>query len=149
MSKTTSNSRMVEFPVAGTQFKFNKNQEVYICKDNVDELYTGVVIVAGSIPGGSQNKYRVKLESGVYSLYNEGDLIGRKYALFNKQRKQVNKDVFFNLKDAIDAEEDCGYDELSAQYHAANGEPNELVAQAIEVWEINDIGEPINKVEID
>ena len=143
-------SRLASTPVAGTSFKWADEQEVYVFIDGKDELYEGKILLCGSLPNGTENIYRVKLDSGVNCLYNESQLIGRRYALFNKQGQRTNETVVYgNVKDALDAEEDKCYDSLSDQYHAADGIPDELVAVAVEVWEINEMGKPINKVLID
>lgn len=133
-------SKMSDAPVAGTEFKFREGQEVYVLLDTAEDLFEGRITHCGSYPSSTENVYRVELKKKVRSLYKESSLIGRRFGLFDKQGRMIEGKIFNNKQDAIDAEDDYGYDSLSAQYHAADGKPDNLTAETIEVWEINEAG---------
>lgn len=77
-------------------------------------------------------------------------LYGKGYIVFDKATdKAANNKVYKNLFDAVDAEEDMGYDSLTAQYqNTENHENLTLVSLELEVWEVNPIGEKIRKVQL-
>ena len=142
-------SKFVKVPVEGTEFKVKPGQDVYILTCD-DEIKEGVVVECGSFPNGTENFCRVENNKHVRTMYPEALLIGRRYGLFNRQGVLIEGKIFYSKQEAIDGEEDFGYETLEAQYHAADGKPVVLISDVIEVWEINDAGERIGeKIKLD
>jgi hypothetical protein len=133
-------SKFDKVPVVGTQFKVMPGQDVYILTSD-DEIKEGIVIECGSFPNGKENFCRVENSTTrVRTMYPEAVLIGRRYMMFDKLGNAIEGKIFYSKQEAIDAEEDLGYDNLSTQYHAADGKPLVLISDEIEVWEVNDGG---------
>lgn len=104
-------------------------QDVFIQREDVFALEGRCLRVSGEkclIQMGKVNQW-----------FEQRSLEGRQWIIFDASTGQpADETVYKNLRDAIDAEEDFAYDILEM------GEEPLLM----EVWEVNTIGEKMNKV---
>lgn len=113
-----------------TAFKFENGQEVYIGE-------RGGRIVSRRVKN-DVTEYLIKpTVKGMNFWQSEAEIVGRFFFVYDVSTDiQALPEVFYNVYDAIDAEEDFCYDMLEA-----GQEPPHL-----EVWEVNENGEKVQKV---